>query len=222
MNLPAQLFTADWLWLTNLIFGFYLLHAVRRAPWAVMLKNGAMVNALVGLTLGAFLMWQFNAGIRPGFNFHILGATLFVLVFGWEIATAALTLIMCITWLRMDISLATLGLNGLLMITIPVLFTEWLLRVSKRRLPKNLFMFVLFNGFAGAALSMILLMVATSLVLLGFSHYTWPQIQYHYLIPAPILIFTEAFATGMLTTAFTVSQPDAMMNFSDEEYIKGK
>ena len=222
MNLPAQLFASDWLWLTNFLFGFFLMHALRHAPWRVLLDNSAMVNALVGLLFGTFLMWQFNAGIRPGFNFHILGSTLFVLMFGWQIATTALTLVMLATWLRMDIGLVTLGLNGLIMIGVPVMFTEGLLRFSKRHLPKNLFLFVLLNGFVCAGFSIAINVMATTFTLLILSHYTWAQIQYHYLIPTPILMFTEAFATGMMITAFTVAQPNAMMNFSVEEYLTGK
>ncbi len=222
MNLPAQLFNSDWLWLTNFVFGIFLFGAVRYAPWRVLLANGAMVNALVALLFGTFLMWQFNAGIRPGFNFHILGSTLFVLMFGWQIATATLTLVMLATWLRMDVGFITLGLNGLIMIVVPVMFSEWVLRLSKRHLPKNLFLFVLLNGFACAGFGIALVVLATTLVLLGLSHYTWAQIQYHYLIPAPIIMFTEAFATGMVVTAFTVAQPNAMMNFSEAEYLTGK
>jgi uncharacterized membrane protein len=181
-----------------------------------------MVNALVALLFGTFLMWQFNAGIRPGFNFHILGSTLFVLMFGWQIATATLTLVMLATWLRMDVGFITLGLNGLIMIVVPVMFCEWVLRLSKRYLPKNLFLFVLLNGFACAGFGIALVVLVTTLVLLGLSHYTWAEIQYHYLIPAPIIMFTEAFATGMVATAFTVAKPDAMMNFSVDEYLTGK
>ena len=143
MNLPAQLFSSDWLWLANFVFGLFFYRAVRHAHWRILLDNGIMVNALVGLLFGAFVFWQFNAGIRPGFNFHILGSTLFMLMFGWQIATVSITLVMLATWLRADASLVTLGINGLLMVVIPVMFSEWLLRFSKRNLPKNLFLFVL-------------------------------------------------------------------------------
>jgi uncharacterized membrane protein len=150
VNLPAQLFNSDWLWLANFVYGIFLIRAARTAPWAALLKNGIMVNALVGLTFGAFMLWQLNAGIRPGFNFHILGSTLFMLMFGWQIATVSITLVMLATWLRADVGLATLGINGLLMVVIPVLFSEWLLRFSKLHLPKNFFLFVLWNGFFAA------------------------------------------------------------------------
>ncbi len=222
MNLPASLFTEDWLWLANLIYAFFLYRAARGAQWRMVLDNGAMVNALVGLTIGAFVFWQFNAGIRPGFNFHVLGSTLFVLMFGWRVAAVTITLIMIATWVRATIGLVTLGVNGLLMIAIPMLFSDWLLRFSKRHLPKNLFLFVLLDGFVCGALAIMLNVAATTLLLLGLSHYTWGEIQHHYLVAAPILMLTEAFVTGMMITAFVVFQPQAVMNFSDEEYINGK
>ena len=222
MNLPAQLFASDWLWLANFVFGLILYRAVRYAPWRTLLDNGIMVNALVGLLFGAFIFWQFNAGIRPGFNFHILGSTLFMLMFGWQIATVSITLLMFATWLRADIGLITLGINGLLMIVIPVLFSDWLLRFSKRYLPKNLFLFVLWNGFFCSMLSIVLNVVATTLLLLLLSHYTWGEIQHHYLVATPIIMLTEGFVTGMMITAFVVFQPQAVMNFNDEEYLAGK
>ena len=222
MNLPAQLFSIEWLWLTNIVFGIILYRAARAAPWRTVLNNATMVNALVGLVFGAFIFWQMNVGVRPGINFHILGSTLFMLMFGWHIAIVTISLVMLATWLRTDTSLITLGINGLLMIAIPVLFSEWLLRYSKRNLPKNLFLFVLLNGFFCAALCIILNTLLTTLLLLSLSHQTWAQIQHYYLVASPIIILAEAFTTGMLITAFAVFQPESVMNFSDEEYLKGK
>ena len=222
MNLPAQLITGDWLWLANFIFALFLYRAARSAPWRILLDNAVMVNALVGLVFGAFVFWQFNAGIRPGFNFHILGSTLFMLMFGWQIATVSITLVMLATWLRADMGLVTLGINGLLMVVLPVLFSEWLLRFSKKHLPMNLFFFVLWNGFFCSMLTIVLNVAATTLLLLTLSRYTWVQTQHYYLVATPILMLTEGFVTGMMITAFTVFQPQAVMNFSDEEYLAGK
>lgn len=222
MNLPAQLFASDWWWLANFLFAGFVAVSARQAPWRKVLDNGIMVNALVALIIGAFIFWQFNAGIRPGFNFHILGATLFVLMFGWHVAIIALSLVMAATWFRAGLDWNTLGLNGLLMIAIPVLFSEWLLRFSKRRMPKNLFLFVLWNGFLCGAMAVALNTCATTLLLLLLSKYNWGEVQHHYLMVVPIIMLTEAFLTGMLITAFTVFQPQAVMNFSDAEYIDGK
>jgi uncharacterized membrane protein len=222
MNLPASLFGSDWLWLGNLIFFALLARALRFARWRELFDNNLRFNALIGLLLGISVFWQLSAGIRPGFNFHLVGATLFVLMFGWPIALITLTLVMLGTWIYTDKDLIALGINGLLMLAIPMLFSEWLLRFSKRYLPKNLFLFVLLNGFACAGFAIMIMMIATTLLLLALSHYTWPEIQYHYLIPAPILIFAEAFATGTVITGFTVAQPEAVMNFSEKDYLTGK
>lgn len=222
MHLPASLFEADWLWLGNAIFFALIVHALRLARWRDLVRNGLRTNALVGLLFCTAVFWQLNAGIRPGFNFHLIGATLFVLMFGWPIGLISLTLVMLGTMMYAGTNLAALGLNGVLMLAVPMLFSDWLLRFSQRNFAKNLFIFVLLNGFAGAAFATIMMVAATTLTLLGLSHYTWAQIQYHYFIPAPILIFAEAFATGTVITAFTVSQPEAVMNFSVEDYLTGK
>ena len=222
MNLPASLFGNDLLWLGNLLFVALLARALRLAQWRELLANTLRFNALVGLLLGITMFWQLSAGIRPGFNFHLVGATLFVLMFGWQVALITLTLVMCGTWIYKDMDLLALGINGLLMLAIPVLFSEWMLRASQQHLPKNLFLFVLWNGFVCAAFAIALMMAATTLILLAFSHYTWAEIQYHYFIPAPILIFAEAFATGAIITGFTVAQPEAVKSFSVKEYLEGK
>jgi uncharacterized membrane protein len=222
VNLTARLFSGEFLWLTNLVFAVFFYRSARLAPWRSFLDNAVMVNALVALVFGAFMLWQLNAGFRPGFHFHILGSTLFLLMFGRHIATVSIALVMFASWLRTDLEFVALGLNGLLMIVIPVMFSDWLLYFSKRYLPKNLFLFVLWNGFFCGGLSILLNTVVTTLLLLFLTDYSWTKIQHYYLVASPILMLTEAFVTGMMITAFTVFQPDAVMNFSDEEYINGK
>lgn len=222
MNLPAQLFPSDWLWLGNMMFAVLLARAFWFAPWRDLLANAARTNALVALSLGAFVLWQLNAGFRPGFNHHILGATLFVLMFGWQVAIAAISLVMAATWIRMDITPLSLGINGLLMVAIPVFFSEWVLRMSRKRFPKNLFLYVLGNGFLCGGIAIMLTVAAAALLMVALTPHTWPSIQRNYLIATPIIMLTEAFTTGMMITAFTVFKPEAVLNFSDEEYINGK
>ncbi len=222
MNLPAQLFTTDLLWLANLVFGGMLLRALRGADWRGLLANAARINALVGLLLGAFVFWQMNAGIKPGFNHHILGVTLFMLMFGWQVALLSLTLVMVASWLRADIALVTVGLNGLLMLVIPLLFSHVVLRYSQLRLPKNLFLFVLGNGFLCSAFAILLTVLSASLVMSTLTAYSWSKVASDYLAYSPIIALTEAFTTGMLITAFTVFKPEAVFNYNEDAYTLGK
>ena len=222
MNLPETLFENDWLWLCNLMFFIVLIRALQLARWREMFANTARTNALIGLLFCTPVFWLLSAGIHPGFNFHLIGATLFLLMFGWPIGLIALTGVMIGIWIYSGIDLVTLGVNGLVMLAIPMLFSEWLLRFCQRRLPKNFFIFVLLNGFVSAGIATAAMMLVITLMMLALSHYTWPEIQYHYFIPAPILIFAESFATGAVITGFTVSQPEAVKNFSVEDYLSGK
>lgn len=219
MNLPAQLFPADLLWLANIIFAWLLGRAVWFAPWRSLMGNSARVNALVGLSFGLFFFWQFSAGTRPGINHHMLGATLFVLMFGWRIALCMLTLMLLGTMLRLHMDLNSLGLNGLVMVVLPVIFTELMLHLTRRHLPKNFFLFVLGNGFLCSALAMTLTILTAALLLLVFSSYKWSFLQYSYLAAAPIIVYAEAFATGGLITAFTLAQPEAVFNFDADAYF---
>jgi len=222
MNLPSQLFPNDWLWLSNLIFALLLGRAFWRADWRDLLGNATRINALVALTIGAFVFWQMNAGFRPGLNHHILGTTLFVLMFGWQVAIVAITAVMMATWVRMDMAFESIGINGLTMIIVPALFSEWVLHLSRRHLPKNLFLYVLGNGFLCSAIAILLTVLLGTALLLALGPYSWKMLQYSYLVAAPIIMLAEAFMTGVLITAFTVFQPQAVLNFSDEEYLVGK
>jgi len=222
MNLPAQIFPSELLWLTNIFFIFLLGKDIWFAPWRGMLNNAARVNALVGLTFGMFMLWQLSAGTRPGLYHHMLGATLFVLMFGWRIALSILSLILVASMLRIHMDINSFGINGLVMIAIPVLFSELVLRVSQRYLPRNFFLFVLGNGFLCSAVAMTLTILTATVLLVIFSTYKWTFLQYSYLPAAPIIIYCEAFATGALITAFTLSQPEAVFNFDADAYFPEK
>jgi uncharacterized membrane protein len=222
MNLPASIFPSNLLWISNIVYFIWLGYAIWKADWRDLWRNGAQFNALIALTLGVGLFWQLSAGVRPGFSFHLLGSTLFVLIFGWRVAATLLSTIMLFTWFRTDADFVSLGLNGLTMIFVPIIFTEALLRFSQHNLPKNLFLFVLLNGFICAGVVIGLNVIASTTVFLLFSPYTWEMLQWYYLPAAPILMFAEAFSTGSLITAFVVAQPEAVKNFSVADYLTGK
>jgi uncharacterized membrane protein len=222
VNLPAQLFPTELLWLTNFIFAALLGRAIWFAPWRSLSRNAIQTNALVALSLGAFLFWQLSAGIRPGLNHHLLGATLFVLMFGWHIAFSSLSLILLASMLHSDADLFALGINGLVLIALPVFFSELMLRLSQRHLPRHFILFVLGNGFFCGMMAMLLVVLATTLLLAAFSSYSWESLGQHYLAFSPAIILAEGFTTGMLTTAFVLFSPEAVASFSDEEYLNGK
>ena len=222
MNLPAQMFPPELLWLSNFIFAILLGRAIWFAPWRSLENSTARSNAVAALIVGAFLFWQLSPGVRPGLHHHLLGATLFVLMFGWHIAFCALSLVLLASMLYANADLLALGINGLVLIAVPVFFSELLLRVSQRRLPKHFIIYVLGNGFFCAILAMVLVVLTTALLLAIFSSYSWPLMFGEYLAFAPVISFAEGFTTGMLITAFVLFSPEAVATFRDEDYLKGK
>lgn len=222
MNLPAQLFPGDLLWLANALFAVLFGKALWRIRFSALLANQWRVHALVGLTIWVFLFWQLSAGVRPGFNFHLIGATLLLLLFGRNVALVLLSLVMLASFVRTGFDLLALGLNGLIMIALPVYFSERILFFTQRNLPKNLFMFVLGNGFACAGVAMLLVVLTASFSLAALTPYTWDNVLHNYLVFSPVIVLVEAFTNGVLTTAFTVFAPQCVLHFNDKEYLQGK
>lgn len=222
MNLTSNLFSAELLWLANVIFAVMLGKACWYAPWRSLLDNPQRVNALVGLLLAAFLFWQLSAGVRPGFHHHLLGSTLFMLMFGWRIALVGMTLVMSATWLYTHADWMTLGVNGLVMIAVPVFFSEGVLRLSRQYLPRTFSFFAFGNAFLCAGFAILLTILCASALMVLFSHYTWDSVRHNYLVAAPIIMFAESFATGAVITGFIMGSPEAIFNFDVDDYLTGK
>ena len=124
--------------------------------------------------------------------------------------------------LHSNANLLAIGVNGLILIALPVLFSELVLRFSQRYLPKHFVLFVLGNGFFCGLLAMVLVVSVTAWLLANFSSYSWEFLQDNYVAVAPGIIFAEGFITGMLTTAFVLFIPEAVSSFNDKDYLIGK
>ena len=195
MNIAASLLAPghDWVGLGNIIFVLLLIVAVLSIRWRDLLDNHSQVNALVGLVFCTAAIWQLGVQIHPGLKFHLIWANLFLLMFGWPVALTSLALVMLGTCL------------------IPMFFSEVFLRISQRYLPKNPFVFLLFNGFAGAAVGNFFMYFAT-LVLLALVNFSWPAIHQSDYVSSLAFMYSEAFSTGAILAAFVVTKPEAVKN----------
>ena len=211
MNIAASYLALghDWVGLGNILFVLLLIIAVRSIRWRDLLDNHIQVNALVGLLFGTAAIWQLGVQIHPGLKFHLIWANLFLLMFGWPVALISLALLMLGTCLMTTRDISTLGINGILMLVIPMLFSEALLRFSQRYLPKNPFVFLLFNGFAGAAVGVFFMYFAT-LVLLALVNFSWPVLHQTDYVSSVSFMYSEAFSTGAILAAFVVTNPEAV------------
>ncbi|MBE0510121.1 MAG: energy-coupling factor ABC transporter permease [Chromatiales bacterium] len=221
MNLPGDLLA---LWVYWLAHGLYLLlmgWALISAPWYKMREPGNL-NIFLAATVGLLFMWLLKAGIHPGMTFHLLGATLLMLMFGWQFAIMAISLVLLGQAVNGNIDFFSFSINALLMAALPVLFSFAVFRLSLRYLPKNFFIYTLFNAYVCGALSMAVTITAASLLLLCCSDYTLELLARRYLSFAPLMIFAEGFITGMLATALVLFRPGWIGSFNDRQYLQGK
>jgi uncharacterized membrane protein len=98
-----------------------------------------------------------------------------------------------------------------------------LFRLLERRLPNHFFIYVLGNGFFGAALSVAAFGLATTALMALAGAYSLEYLLSHYTPYATLLIsWAEAFTTGMAITMMAVYRPAWLETFDDARYIRNK
>lgn len=217
MNLLSAHIPTLWLWLFWLgALGLALLLA-RRAAWP-MLLNRANLNIFLGATVAVLGLWLIKAGIKPGLNFHLLGATALTLMFRPLFALLALGLITVAISLWQG-QYAAFAANWLLMGALPVGVSWAIYRLVDSRLPNHLFIYIFLNAFFGAAIAIMAVgLVSTGFIALSGA-YTLDYLLEEYLPYYLLIAWGEAFATGMMVTLMVVWRPEWMATFDDKRYL---
>jgi len=222
LHIPSDLLPQGLLWASNILFLLCLLLAIRFAPWKALLNGQQSQHVFLGAVVLLLTIWGFKAGISPGLGFHHLGATLFTLMFGWSLATVGLTVTMIASLLLQASDWASLGINGLISIVLPIVSSYAILKSSQKWLPDNFFIYIFVCAFFGAAVAIALSRLSAITLLLLINAYPYEQLIEESLQYLPLFMFPEAFITGMLITIFVVYRPDWITTFDDERYIRGK
>ena len=217
MDIPAGLLPAVSLWIAFFVYVLLLLAALLTAPWSKLTDNEA-AHVYFGSVAAVAVLWILRAGIEPGYNYHLLGVTTLCLMFDWQFALLAASLVLVITTWQGPAGWEAFALNALVMGALPVLFTRVLLYFSQRWLAHNFFIYIFINAFLAGALSMLLCGLAASAVLALAS--TLPGRSYLQVIP--LLMFGEAFLNGMAMTLLVAYKPRWVATFHDRWYLNGK
>ena len=217
MDIPANLLPDSSLWIAAVVYVALLVTAGLTAPWDKLLdKEGS--NIYFGAVAFIAVVWVLRAGIEPGHNYHLLGATALCLMFGWQFALIAVSLVLVITTWQGPAGWETFAINALVMGAVPVLFTWTILYACQRWLPHNFFIYIFINAFLTGALSMLLCGYAASAVLAIAND--MPASSYLQVIP--LLMFGEAFLNGMLMILLVAYKPRWVATFHDHWYLDGK
>jgi uncharacterized membrane protein len=221
MNLHYHLFPA-WLHVVaTVLLVLLLIKAVRNGPWR-RFQNRELLNVFLGSCVFLLVIWNLKAGIKPGLTFHLVGATLFTLLYGWEVAFIAICLVLTGSTLYGFIEWQAYAVNTLVVGAVPILFSYAVYRLAVWYMPHHFFVYVLINAFFCGGLAMALTVVTSSLLLVTFGPYSFGTVKYSYLVYLPFMVFGEGFMTGMLVAVMTLMKPHWLITFDERRYITGK
>ncbi len=221
MNLPYHHFP---IWLHGvaaLLLLILFTKAVRGGLWQRLLDK-ELQNLFLGSCVFLLLIWNLKAGIKPGLTFHLLGSTLFMLMYGWEVAFVAICLVLFGGTLYGMIEWQAYAINALVMGALPILFSHAVYRLAVWYLPHHFFVYILVNAFFCAGLAMALTVFISSLLQVLLGPYTLEKVWQSYLPFAPFMAFGEGFMTGMLVTSMALMKPHWLITFDERRYIAGK
>ncbi|QLI83100.1 energy-coupling factor ABC transporter permease [Chitinibacter fontanus] len=215
--MPA-LYTDTWLQLGWLLMGFGVIESARREPWQQSPANH--ITSWLASSVVILLLWQLKAQVQAGIAFHILGSSALCLIAGRRRALISISAILIIQALSAKLDWQSIGLIWLLKGALPIFITSALLSWAQQRLPLNYFVYIFFNCFCAAALSMWSYGLLHCLILAASGAYEWPflfeeVLPYYFLMGWP-----EAFITGLNLTILVVWQPQWVCSFDDIKYLQ--
>lgn len=221
MNFPDGLFPPDILWPFNLLAAWLVWDCVRKAPWKRLAKS-SMQNLWATCIIVLMMFWSIKAGIRPGLNFHLLGATLLTLMFGMRLAILALVVVLVAVTLTGAAGWQSLGVNFMVMGLLPAIFSYACYSQAYHKLPNHAFIYIFLNAFLVAGLSVMLVGLADAMLLSWSGAYKREVLEHDYLPYFILMAWPEAILTGMAVSLMVAYRPGWLSTFCDRRYIQGK
>ncbi|MFJ5257876.1 energy-coupling factor ABC transporter permease [Pseudomonas sp. NPDC088414] len=215
----AELLSSTSLTLGWLIYLPVLLWAVVRAPWVELFSDSRRQHLLFGTVFALFLLWLVRRDFDTGVSYHFIGMTAVTLLLDWPLAIVGGLIAQLGLVLLGRQDLAAVGVNGTLLILLPVLITEGVAIIVERAQPRNPFVYIFCSGFFAAALS-ALLCLTLSLGLLWYDGlFAMPEWLEDFIGYLWLLIFPEAFINGMVISALVVFSPEWLETFNRTRYL---
>ena len=218
MNLTIELVPAAWTLIADILLlpVFFLIYYTFPRDWFRQHNN-----IFLAVCVGLMLLWFMKAGIRAGMEYHFLGATLLTLMFGWQLAILGVAIEVAVLVAMDVIQWQVFAVNVFLMGVIPVIISSTILWLVER-IENNHFIIYFFVGaFANAALTVAATVYIASMFMVAVGAYTYSYISYEYLPYIFLMIYPEAFLTGMVIIIMIVNYPQWIRSFDDDKYPYG-
>jgi uncharacterized membrane protein len=225
MNFPDALFPQAWALGAFVPLGAVWLWCLLTAPWRRLADSGQF-NVWLGTVVLLVLVWSMKAGVKPGLNMHLLGATMFTLMFGRRLAIIGFSLVLAGVTLNNGLlgrpGWEAYALNALVLAVLPVLMADAIRRAVDRWLPGNFFVYVFVTAFFGAAATVMATGLLACALLWLAAVYPAPTLLDDYLPYYFLLGFAEAWLNGALITLMVVYAPHWVGSFDDRHYLLHK
>ncbi|MBM7061506.1 energy-coupling factor ABC transporter permease [Pseudomonas sp. UL073] len=210
---------------TSMVVGWCLyvpvvLWAVWRAPWLELFSDRRRQHLLFGTMLALFVLWLVRRDFMSGLSYHFIGMTAVTLLLDWPLAVLAGAVAQYGLLLLGRQDLAALGLNGVLLVLLPVLIAEVCALQVERRQPRNLFVYIFGCGFFPAALTALCCLLLALGVLWLDGRFPMPPWLDEFAGYLWLIMFPEAFINGMLISALVVFQPEWLETFNRTRYLQ--
>lgn len=218
--IAAELLATSTLVLGWLLYAAVLLWACIRAPWVELFSDTRRQHLLFGAVLAIFLLWLVRRDFESGLSFHFIGLTAVTLLLDWPLAMLAAFVAQIALVITGHQQLTALGLNGVLLVLIPVTVTEICALAVERTQPRNLFVYIFFSGFFAAGLAALFCILTGLGVLLFDGRYPMPPWLNDFAGYIWLVMFPEAFINGTVVSALVVFYPDWMETFNRTRYLQ--
>lgn len=218
--ISAQVLSDTSLTLGWLGYAPLLVWAAARSGWVELFSDRRRQHLLFGAVFALFALWLVRRDFDTGVSYHIIGMTAVTLLLDWPLAIIAGLLAQLGLGVMGRQDLAAMGINGLLLIGLPVLVTEACAILVERAQPRNLFVYIFCSGFFAAALTALLCLLAGLGLLWLDGRFAMPEWLEDFVGYLWLIIFPEAFINGMVVSALVVFCPDWLETFNRTRYLQ--
>ncbi|MCK9236534.1 MAG: energy-coupling factor ABC transporter permease [Thiopseudomonas sp.] len=218
--IASMLLTELSLWIGWLLYAPLLLIAIWKTPWVELFSDSRRQHLLFGTVLVLCALWLLRRDFPSGISVHFIGMTAVTLLLGWPLAILAGLFAQLVLVAFGKPELIAVGVNGLLLVIVPVAITELAARWVERFRPENLFVYIFCSCFFPAALTAAVCAALGFLVLLSNGLFDFPPWLEDFYALVIMVIFPEAFINGTAISALVVYQPEWLETFNRSRYFQ--
>jgi uncharacterized membrane protein len=209
--LPLWLASGGWIVAAVLLALAFMQRPFRR------LQDATLQHVWLGIIVAVTVLWACNAWFDDGPVIHLLGATLMVTLFDWQLALIGMAATTALAAVVLDASWLTAPITYLLFGALPVGISTVLERASNAWLPRNLLTFIIGHGFIAAAIAVAAACGAMVLFEMGLAGKSIP-IPPAFIRGSLLLCAGEALFTGLLTILISVYKPAWITTYDLRRY----